>query len=247
MSSPVGRRARSIAGLASIALMLLLLVASAPPALGAGFPPLPIGDDRAFLFSLSGPSLTPGSTGRISFVVGDPSGFGTMSSIVVTLQVYAFNAFPGNATSSVAGDSPPILVTSTSSGASANLTLAPLSAGGTESGSVEVATSDATPAGTFAVRTALSFVENATDYRLESRGWFTTATWAAATELPNGSTTLNLSALGVSGVTAETSIYVANSTWDWALAFILAASLIFVGAGAFLYFRRTGKSSSGAR
>jgi len=53
--------------------------------------------------------------------------------------------------------------------------------------------------------------------------------------------------LGVSGVTAETSILVSSSSWDWALAFILGAALVLVGAGAFVYFRRASKSSTGAR
>jgi hypothetical protein len=128
-----------------------------------------------------------------------------------------------------------------------NLTLGALSPGGSETGSVGVATSDNTPSGDFAVRTALSFRANGTQYLLESRGWFSTSEWAAATELPGGGTTLNLTVLGVSGVTAETAILVSSSSWDWALGIILGAALVLVGVGAFVYFRRGPKSSSGAR
>jgi len=46
---------------------------------------------------------------------------------------------------------------------------------------------------------------------------------------------------------AETSILVSSSNWDWALGLILGASIVLVGAGAFVYFRRESKSSSGAR
>jgi hypothetical protein len=53
--------------------------------------------------------------------------------------------------------------------------------------------------------------------------------------------------LGVSGITPETAIEVSSSSWDWALVGILGASLVLVGAGAFVYFRRESKSSSGAR
>jgi hypothetical protein len=231
----------------SVAVALAVVVAAAPAPVAASFPPLPIADDATFLSNLSAPSLTPGASGTLSFQVGDPSAFAAMSAVVVTLQVYAFNAFPGNATSTIASAGTPILSTSSASGTTVNVSLGPLSPGHSEPGSLGVATSDSTPAGDFAVRTALSFRANGTDYRLESRGWFTASTWAAATELPGGALTLNLSVLGVSGVTPETAVLVSTSTWDWALALIVAASLVLIGAGAFVYFRRGPKSSSGAR
>ena len=231
----------------AVAVALSVLTLSVPAVGATGFPPLPVGYDATFLSNLSAPDLAPGSSGTLSFHVADPASFAPMTDVVLTLDVYAFNAFPGNATSSIATAGAPVLITPTTSGTTANLSLASLSTGGQEDGSVGVATAVDTPIGAFAVRTALSFVANGIDYRLESRGWFTASEWTAATELANGSTTLNLSLLGVSGVTAETAILVASSNWDWALALILVASLVLVGAGAFVYFRRGPKSSSGVR
>jgi len=229
------------------ALFVSVLVGAPTPARASPYPPLPVGFDSTFLSNLSGPDLTPGSSGTLSYHVGDPARFLPMTGVILTLDVYAFNAFPGNATSSVAVAGTPVLVTSTASSTVVNLSLPSLIPGGNEAGSVGVATATNTPTGTFAVRTALVFAANGTDYRLASRGWFSQSLWESATILPNGSATLNLSMLGVSGVTAETSILVASSSWTWALVAVLGASFVLVGAGAFVYFRRASKSSSGAR
>jgi len=244
---PSGRTRCTAVSLVVGVLALLLLASGVPFAAASPYPTLPVGYDSEFLSNLSAPSLTPGSSGSLTFHVADPKPFAPMSEILLTFDVYAFNAFPGNASSTVATAGTPILVTATTSGTTANLSLAPLSPGDVDAGSVGVATADSTPNGAFAIRTALAFVANGTEYRLESRGWFSANEWAAATELPNGSATLNLTRLGVSGVTAETAILVTTSNWEWALALILGASLVLVGAGAFVYFRRTAKSSSGAR
>jgi len=231
----------------AVALTLGTLTGSIPLSVAAPFPTLPLAYDSTFLSNLSAPDLSPGASGSLTFQVADPPSFASMTAIALSLDVYAFNAFPGNSTYSIASASTPVLTTPTASGTEVNLSLPSLAPGALEAGSVGVATAANTPAGTFAVRTALSFVANGTSYRLQSRGWFTASEWAAATELPNGSLTLNLSVLGVSGVTAETAILVTSSNWDWALALILGASLVLVGAGAFVYFRRGPKSSSGAR
>ena len=231
----------------AVLIALATLTAMVPSTEAAPLPALPIVFDSTLLSNLSAPSLNPGSSGTLTFHVADPASFAPMTAVTLTLEVYAFNAFPGNATSSLLSASAPVLVTPTSSGTVANLSLTSLVPNGHDDGSVGVATAASTPAGTFAVRTALSFVANGTNYRLESRGWFSASLWAAATELPNGSATLNLTVLGVSGVTAETAILVTSSSWDWALALILGASIVLVGAGAWVYFRREAKSRSGAR
>ena len=230
-----------------VAVALAALTAVVPPTEGSPLYPLPLAFDSTLLSNLSAPDLAPGSSGTLSFQVADPLSFAPMTSVTLTLEVYAFNAFPGNATSTVSSAAPPVLVTPTRSGTAVNLSLESLGAGAHEDGSVGVATAAGTPAGIFAVRTALSFVANGEDYRLESRGWFSASLWAAATELPNGSATVNLTVLGVSGITAETAIQVSSSNWDWALGLMLGASVVLVGAGAWVYFRREAKSSSGAR
>ena len=229
-------------------LAVLLVVLVAPSAHATPYPPLPIALDRDFLGNLSGPTLAPGDSGNLRFTVSDPL-VGPISSVVLTLEVYAFNAFPGNATSTVPVAGAPALTTESSSGAWANVSVGSLAPGATYSGSVGVVTASSTPAGAFAVRSALAFTlsSNGTAYRLESRGWFTAAVWSAATTLPNGSVTLNLSVLGVSGVTPETTIYVASSSWDWVLGAVVAAGLVLVGAGAYVYFRRGPGSRSGTR
>jgi hypothetical protein len=218
------------------------------PARGAGYPPLPIADDRGFLGNLSAPTFSPGGSGNLAFSVSDPLP-AAISGVVLTFDVYAFNAFPGNATSMVPVAGAPVLSTPTTSGAWANVSVGNLAPGQTYRGSLGVTSSATTPSGTFAVRTGVAFtlLSNGTSYRLESRGWFTAATWLAATELPNGSATLNLSVLGVSGVTPETAIFVGSSTFDWLLTGLLVAGFVLVGAGAYFYFRRGPGSRSGTR
>jgi len=227
-----------------------LLALTALPALAQAdaYPPLPVELGRQLVGNLSAPSLAPGASGSVGFTVADPFA-GAIQGITLTLQVYAFNGFPGNATSLVPVAGAPILTTATTSGPSANVSVGSLVSGGVYHGSVGVTTSSSTPSGTYAVRTALSFtsVANSTAYRLESRGWFDEATWRAATELPNGSVTLNLSKLGVSGVSPETAILVSSADWGWVLGGVLAAAVVLAGAAAWVYFRRGPGSTSGAR
>jgi len=109
-----------------------------------------------------------------------------------------------------------------------------------------VATSATTPSGTYAVRTALRFVANGSEFVLESRGWFTANAWAAATAGVGGALSLNVSALGVSGVSPETSVLVSSSNLTTAIWAVLAASLVLIGLAAWLYFRPP-KSRSGVR
>ncbi|MGP8075756.1 MAG: hypothetical protein ACLP8Y_03335 [Thermoplasmata archaeon] len=238
---------RVLSTFVAIALAVAALTAVVPTSRAAPFPALPLAFDSKFLSNLSGPDMTPGGQSTLGFQVADPLTFGSMTNVTLSLDVYAFNAFPGNATSSTASAGTPVLLGASSSGTTVNVSLDTILPGTHFDGSVGVATASDTPAGTFAVRTALSFTASGSHYRLESRGWFTASLWAAATELPNGSVTLNLTTLGVSGVTAETAILVASSDWDWALVLILGASIVLVGAGAFVYFRRGPKSSTGAR
>lgn len=230
--------------------VVLLSSAPVPSARGASIPsayaPLPIEYGRQLLGNVSGPTLVPGASGTVSFTVADPLS-SPIASTVVELAVYAFNAFPGNATSTVPLSAPPVLSNGSASGEDVDVALGTVGPGAVTYGSVGVATSASTPSGTFAVRTAVSFVAGGVSYRLESRGWFTAAAWASATELPNGSVTLNLTRLGVSGVTPETSVYIGSTGFDWAIGALAAGGVVLVGAGAWVYFRRAPGSSSGTR
>jgi hypothetical protein len=225
---------------------VLLLIGLPAGASAGGYPPLPLADDRGFVGNLSAPTLAPGGSGVISFSVGNPLAVPVTNAELI-LQVYAFNGFPGNATAIVAVAGAPVLSNASSSGASVGLSFGTLSSHQVVLGSVSVATSATTPSGAFAVRTHLTFSANSTPYLLESRGWFNASLWAAATELPNGTATLNLSVLGVSGVLPESAVVVAESNVPWILTGVLVGAAVFAGAGAWVYFRRGPGSNSGAR
>jgi len=234
--------------LAVLAGVAVLALGVAPGPAAAGYPLLPIADDRGFLGNLTAPSLTPGASGPLAFSVEDPLAH-PLSAVLLEMDVYAFNGFPGNATSFVPVAGAPVLVTGSGSGPTANVTIGGLAPGTPYRGSVGVATSSSTPNGAYAVRFALTFDLNGSAYRLASRGWFSAALWAEATELPNGSVYLNnssLETLGVSGVLPETAVLVSTSAYDWVLTGILAAAVVLIAAGAWVYFRRGG-SSAGAR
>jgi hypothetical protein len=195
---------------------------------------------------VTGAEVAPSGGGTISFTVSDPLPGTSISSVVLTLEVYAFNAFPGNSTSSLAVATAPILVNASASGLGVNESFGTLAPGRVVAGSVAVQSAATTPSGTFAVRSALRFVANGTPYLLESRGWFTAALWTSATTGPNGSVDVNMTTLGVSGILPETSVLVTSSTLSTAIWAVLAAGVVLVGAAAWLYFRPP-KSRSGVR
>ena len=239
--APIGRTVA-----VALVFLTVVLAASVPSREAAAYPVAPLAFDRQFLSNLTAPSVGPGGSTSVGFRLADPVHFGALTSLTLLLEVYALNGYPGDAVGPVPVANAPALENGTASGPSVNVTVAVLAPGASYSGSVRVATSAATPAGTYAIRTALSFVENSTAYRFESRGWFSASAWANATQGPNGSATVNATRLGVSGVVAETAVYVSPSGWPAAVAALLAAGLVLVGLGAWLYFRRGPRSSSGA-
>jgi hypothetical protein len=214
------------------------------PVAAAPYPPLPLGDGAILLGNLTAPTLAPGASGSISFSIVDPLR-APLVGTVATFDVYAFNAFPGNATSTVPVSGAPVLSNASATGPTVTVPVGPLAVGARFSGSIGVSTAATTPVGAFAVRTEVTFTANGTPYRLASRGWFTTAQWASATELPNGSATLNLTTLGVSGVVPETGIVIAGSAFPWVLGAVAAVGIGFVGLGAWFYFRRESSSRAG--
>jgi hypothetical protein len=112
--------------------------------------------------------------------------------------------------------------------------------------------------GAFFIRDRLNFSSEGKNYVLASRGFFSDSLWSQATLncSANGTCTpyLDLSLLGVSGVTPETSVAVVNPWADWVLGGVLAAAIVLAGAAGYVAFRRggrgpdapEGKSSSGA-
>jgi hypothetical protein len=245
-------RSRARTRVAPIAVLVVLVaciaigLGSLPVSRAAGVPTVPLGLDRWFVSNLTGAEVSPGNGGTIAFTVGDPLVGLAITSTVLTLQVYAFNAFPGNATSTVDVSAAPVLVTPTASGLVVNESFGTVESNHSVAGSVAVETSSTTPSGTFAVRTALRFVAGGENYLFESRGWFTASAWAAATAGPGGSVALNVSALGVSGVVPETSVLVSSSNLSTAIYVVLGGGLVLVGLAAWLYFRSP-NSRSGVR
>jgi hypothetical protein len=240
------RRSPVLAIVASLLVVGLGLVLPAPVTRAASYPVLPITWDRGLLSNLSAPSVGPGGASTLSFRLHNPSATWTMSDVRLQLELYALNGYPGDAVGPVPVANAPVLVSGEASGPEVNVSVPPLGPNGTYAGSVQVVTSSDTPAGTYAVRTAVSLTANGSAYLFESRGWFSASAWANATSGPNGSVTLNASRLGVSGVVPETAVLVAPSDWPLALGALVAAGLVLLGLGVWLYVRRGPGSSSGS-
>lgn len=228
----------------AVVLLLALPLLSSRPASATVYPPL-VQPGSAFLTNLSAPSVTSGGSSSISFVVANPLAF-PITGTVVTLALYAFNGFPGDAVRGLPVGDAPTLGNGSSSGPTVNVSLGAIASGASVGGSVRCQSSAASPAGAYAVRVALSFHGNGSDYRLLSRGWFTASLWANATRGPNGTASLNLTMLNVSGVVPETAVFLRVGTWPVVLDLLLGVGVALVGAGAYVYFRRSGASRSGA-
>ncbi|MFZ0699579.1 MAG: hypothetical protein WAN74_05270 [Thermoplasmata archaeon] len=238
--------ARRSAWTAFVALAIIAAaLAPAGSASASSYPPLPVFEGNHLLGNLSGPTLDSGSSGSLGLTVQDLLPW-PMSGIALTLDIYAMGSNAGPATP-IGGSLTPLLTgTNEVSGSNITFPVPSLAPGQVTTVTIPVTTSSSIGAASFFLRTALGFMANGTPYRLESRGWFSAAVWQNATELPNGSATLNLSKLGVSGVTPETSIIVETATWAWVVYGLIAGAIALVGLGAFFYFRRT-RSSAGAK
>ncbi|MCI4335311.1 MAG: hypothetical protein L3K04_06795 [Thermoplasmata archaeon] len=234
------RGLRSRAALACLLGALLL-----GPALAQATPPLPIQQGSALLSALSLPAATPGSSSKLAYVVTDPFG-SALSNLSLVFALYAFNPSPGTGATSLPLGAPQFVG---ASGAASSLTLRgpDLVSGATWYTPVELSVPSGAPLGTYAVRDSLVFTMNGSAFQFESRGFFGASQWASATVLPNGSPTLNLSRLGVSGVLPETGLLVSDSApVTFTLDLLLAAALVFAGVGAYLAGKRPAGSKSGA-
>ncbi|MCI4360645.1 MAG: hypothetical protein L3J91_02995 [Thermoplasmata archaeon] len=216
---------------ASLLVSVLLLGGGIVPSARAAPAPLPLVDDGKFVLDLSAPVLAPGDSGTMS--------------TVLEVAVYAFNAYPGNAS----GPAPAgALTLAAQGGTGENLSLqeGTVVPGAPVPVAVRVSASASAPSGTFALRLALEFVANGSTYELASRGAFSDAQWGAATVGPNGTTTLNVSRLGVSGVLPETAVLVRANPFPLVLAVILSVALVLAAAGGYYAFRAGPGSRSGA-
>jgi hypothetical protein len=237
-------------GLVLLAVVLVVL-SGVPLRVSANPPVLPLALEGRFLDGLTMPTLAPGSSGGVEFVVSDPL-LVPMTDVVLTLAVYAFNAYPGNATGPVvAGTDPQFSGAGTSRGDAVTIpvgTLSPNATPFTSQGNVSLVVSapSGAPQGTYAVRTSLRFTANGTAYVLESRGFFSNAAWANATSAPGAPSTLNVSRLGVSGVSPESAVLVRSNPFPVALAIVLGGAICLAALGGYWAVRRRPGSRSGA-
>lgn len=238
----IGGSRRPVAVLMILSL-LLLGGWTAPLGAGQGASPLPDAG-AAFVVSLGVPSVTAGAATRLSFELQNPLSV-NVTDVRFTVDLYAFNAFPGNLTSPSPPLGAPLLSNSTSSGAIVSQAWPAWGPRSHWSGGFALTSSSTTPIGTYAIRTRLTFELNGSVDTLESRGWFTSAQWASATENHNGSATLNLTRLGVAGVIPETAVQIRGPGIGGVLIGLIVAAFLLAGAGAYLYFRRGPGSSSG--
>jgi hypothetical protein len=233
-------------------LLAILLVATASVPVARGAPPeLAPSLYGRFLTNLSMPTLAPGSSGSVGFSLSDPLTV-AISGITLVFEVYAFNAYPGNATGTVpAGGSPEFSGVAGASGGRAVLTLPSLSPGSAPYGSpgqveLTVAAPAGSPEGTYAIRTSLAFSANASSYLLESRGYFSSSQWANATAPTHAPSSLNVSRLGVSGILPESAVLVRSNPYPVALAVVLAGAVVLAALGGYWAVRRRPGSRSGA-
>ncbi|MHB1931450.1 MAG: hypothetical protein ACYCPV_00440 [Thermoplasmata archaeon] len=236
-------RGRSLGTVGCVILVLVLLGTALPTGAARAAASLP-DDGSAFVVSFSLPAVTAGGQTALTFVLQNPL-MTPVTRITFTAEVYAFNAFPGNATSPQPPASAPLIGNGSTSGRSVAQSWTAWPAGSRWSGAFSLTSSAATPVGTYAIRTRLTFDLNGTTDRLESRGWFSAAVWASATETANGTATLNLSRLGVAGILPETAVQILGPGLNDLLVGLVVAAIVLVGAGAYLYFRRGPGSSSG--
>jgi hypothetical protein len=229
---------------AALASCLLLILPGTVGSSAASYPVLPDADWSSILGQLSGPTLTPGSAGSVTFRVTNPLP-DPLDGARVSLQVYAFNPTGGGG-----GSLPPVISSPTFPGGvlGNNSTAPPVIPFSTSwNWSVHVTVPSTAPTGDYAVRLSVSFSMNNTSYVLESRGFFSASAWASATEYPNGTPTINASRLGVSGVVPETSILVSPASTPFVLYAVLGVGLGLAALGAYWWTRSETKSKSGAR
>lgn len=226
-----------------VLLVGLVVSTAATGGTAASYPVLPDTDWSPLLGGLTGPTLQPGSSGSISFQVGDRLAQ-PLTLPTVSLEVYAFTPTDGGTVQSPPPGPAPSLG---GGGPVFNATHSSLPVGGNWTGTVPVSVPPTAATGEYAVRFALRFTMNGTAYLLESRGFFSAAAWAGATQYANGTPTINASQLGVSGVVPETSILVPTPSPAPVLYALLGVGLGLAALGAYWWTRSEAKSKSGAR
>ncbi|HXQ94216.1 MAG TPA: hypothetical protein VN864_03485 [Thermoplasmata archaeon] len=242
---------RSVGQLVPLLLVAVLVVAMGIPTTRAAPAPLNPSLYGRFLSNLSMPTLAPGDSGPVGFSLGDALGT-PITGVTLTFDVYAFNAYPGNATGPAPADGAPLFAgASGAPSSSITLSVGSLSPNGpmfASPGAVDltVAAPAGSPQGTYAVRTSLAFTSNGSDYLLESRGYFSASEWANATAAPHSPSYLNATRLGVSGVLPESAVLVRSNPYPLVLAIVLGGSVVLAALGGYWAVRWRPGSKSGA-
>lgn len=242
-----GRRVRARTIVAAGAVLLGVLAAAGAPPAAASYAPLAPAVYSEFLTGLAVPVATPATTVTLSGTLTDPPEFGSLSAVNLTLALYGFNGFPGNDTGPLPSSGAPSFADATGGTTVVTVGVGALAPGATVSISEAVVVPAGAPAGAYAVRSQLSFVENGSPFLLESRGYFSYAAWTNATAGPNGTTTINVTRLGVSGVLPETAVPVISDPYPWALAGLAGAAVVCAAAGGYYASRRGPGSSAGTK
>ncbi len=242
---PPGRR-RAGVYLAVAFLLLASLLFTPAPAGASGVPALPSTEYTRFLGNLSVPATSPGATVALEGMISNPLA-DAISAVNLTLELYAFNAYPGNATQPIPAGSAPTFEGPRGPGLLDWFDYPTLSPGSTQTISATIIVPADAATGDYAVRTGLTFTENNSTYLLESRGHFSYAAWTNATSAGGGNSTLNLSRLGVSGILPETAVFVQSNPFPWVLAALLGGALLLGAAGGYYAVSRGRGSTSGAR
>ncbi|MHB8352789.1 MAG: hypothetical protein ACYDFT_08925 [Thermoplasmata archaeon] len=245
MSSSRSRIGGGRAAVPTLLSVLLVLGALVGPVHGAPPPTLPPTEGRAFLSGLEVAPIAPGSSAPLLFSVADPLAQ-PIANLTVTFELYAFNPFPGTGTGPLPSVAPGLSLDGGPAASSVTVALGTLGAGATnQSVPVNVGAPPGTPEGTYAVRDSVQFDGPGGVYRLASIGNFPPSVWQNATVLPNGTPTLNLTRLGVSGVIPETAVLVRSTAGlDTALYVILGAAGVLALAAVYVAGRRRGPASS---
>jgi hypothetical protein len=228
------------------ALLVVLLLPFHAPAGASAPPPISISADSGFLSNLSAPVLAPGGSGVLQFHLSDPL-TRPLSQVSLTFELYAFAPAPGGSSSPMPNGAMS-LSGPQGSGTLVTLPFPPLAPGSTVSGSVGVVASGGAGDGGYSVRSMLSFAANGSSYRFESRGYFSDAAWNAATQPAGapGPSEINLSRLGVDGITPETAVGVHTDPWLVPVLALVGAGVLVAGIGGVYYFRWGPGSRSGA-
>lgn len=255
---------RGVPGASTGLVALLLVLASGgmgavsarTPGTLSSAPQVPVGLDGGFLRNLTAPTFAGGSgSGSLTFEVGNPLG-AALENVGVQFWVYGYVPRLGATAGAVPGGSVAVASGSYSGGSaswgsSAAFRFAPpdtVGPGASIAGSLPVEAMSGAPVGTYLIATSLTFELNGSPETFDSRGHFSNAEWENAT-LPNGSNGLpglNLSRLGVAGVSPETSVSVLSNAPDLAIYGLGAAGIALIAVGAYGFWRRRERSSSGA-